>query len=165
MSFLSEFQHVTKIYPGTLSPVLDDISFSVSYRDSIAILGPSGSGKTTLLNILGTLDRPTSGQLIMEGEQTANLDKNKLAELRNQRIGFVFQLHYLLPQLNLIENVLLPLLPEKDNIRKSAARDRAFHLLEKVGLKSLVHQQPASLSVGECQRAAVVRALINQPIL
>ncbi|MCK9421591.1 MAG: ABC transporter ATP-binding protein [Bacteroidales bacterium] len=195
MSILAELQNITKIYARTLPqypasgiqhpassilhpescilnpascihhPILNDISISINNHDSIAITGPSGSGKTTLLNILGTLDRPTSGNVIIQGEQTCNLDEKQLAKLRNGQIGFVFQLHYLLPQLTLLENVLLPLLPEKDKMRKTVARDRAYHFLGKVGLKEQIHQRPVTLSVGECQRAAVVRALINEPKL
>jgi ABC-type lipoprotein export system ATPase subunit len=93
------------------------------------------------------------------------MDDDQLAELRNSRIGFVFQLHYLLPQFTLIENVLLPVLPTRDKARQSAARERAWNLINKVGLTLQAHQRPAELSVGECQRAAVVRALINQPVL
>jgi len=187
MSFLAELQHITKIYPRTNSPgnrinvpsrntgfkrdgqseypVLDDISLTIGYKTSIAIVGPSGSGKTTLLNILGTLDHPTSGMVMIEGAETGKLNDDRLAELRNRRIGFVFQLHYLLPQLSLIENIMLPLLPEKDKKRVKEGQDRAFFFLEKTGLKPLANQQPGKLSVGECQRAAVIRALINQPKL
>ncbi len=166
---LAELQNVSKYYgqPNTDSRnlVLDNISLAISERDSIAILGPSGSGKSTLLNILGTLDHPSSGEVMLDGIRVESMSEQQLAHYRNQFVGFVFQLHYLLPQLTLIENVLLPTLPLKDRGLRSAAIERAHHLIEKVGLKRLIHQRPGQMSVGECQRAAVVRALINQPRL
>jgi ABC-type lipoprotein export system ATPase subunit len=131
----------------------------------MAIVGPSGSGKSTLLNIMGTLDAPSSGKVWMNQTEITTLSEPKLAEIRNQKIGFIFQMHHLLPQLNLIDNVLIPTIPQKDNVKKKAAVARAKELLHTVGLSDKVHQLPGQLSVGECQRAAVVRALINQPEL
>lgn len=166
---LAELQHISKHYeqPGTSNRnlVLDDISLQIADNERIAIVGPSGSGKSTLLNILGTLDKPTSGKVLLGGSPIDKMNENQLAEIRNSFIGFVFQMHHLLPQLTLLENVMLPLLPQKEkNIRKPAAK-RALQLLERVGLSSLLHYYPSQLSVGECQRTAVVRALINQPKL
>ena len=166
---LAELQQITKYYeqPGTSNRnlVLDDISLQIADNERIAIVGPSGSGKSTLLNILGTLDKPTSGKVLLDGSPIDKMNENQLAEIRNSFIGFVFQMHHLLPQLTLLENVMLPLLPQKEkNIRKPAAK-RALQLLERVGLSSLLHYYPSQLSVGECQRTAVVRALINQPKL
>lgn len=157
---LAELHNVSKHYD---QPVLKDISLIIHSGDSIAIVGPSGSGKSTLLNILGTLDRPTSGRVILNGEPVEFLDDDKRAGIRNHFIGFVFQLHYLLPQLTLFENVLLPLLPEKDRSVVREAEQRAVQLIERVGLSERSNHLPEQLSVGECQRAAVVRALVNKP--
>jgi len=166
---IAELQNISKHYeqPGTgiRNIILNGISLSVAERDSIAIVGPSGSGKSTLLNILGTLDRPSSGRVILDGTDTGTLDENRLADMRNQFIGFIFQLHHLLPQLTLLENVLLPALPKKDASVRKMTIERAKMLIERVGLKDQVHHRPGQMSVGECQRAAVVRALINQPRL
>ncbi len=166
---LTELNHISKYYeqPGTeaCTFVLDDITLSIGENESLAITGPSGSGKSTLLNILGTLDKPSSGKVIINGLAIESLTNDQLAELRNRYIGFVFQMHHLLPQLSLIENVLLPVLPQKEKSIQKAAKQRARHLLERVGLIDHLHKQPVQLSAGECQRAAVVRALINQPRL
>jgi lipoprotein-releasing system ATP-binding protein len=165
---LAELQSITKYFqqPGSevRNLVLDRISLSVKENDSIAIVGPSGSGKSTLLNILGTLDQPASGKVILDNKSTDKMDADQLAAIRSTFIGFVFQMHHLLPQLTLLENVLLPVLPLKGNPRE-AAHIRALQLIERVGLSGLIHQHPGKLSVGECQRAALVRALINQPRL
>lgn len=157
---LAEFQEVSKRYDHL---VLDEISFSIRSGESVAITGPSGSGKSTLLNILGSLDRPTSGRVILGGKAVDSLNENQLAGIRNHFIGFVFQLHYLLPQLTLLENILLPLLPEQDRSVIKSAEERALRLIGRVGLSDRKHHLPGMLSVGECQRAAVVRALINKP--
>ena len=166
---LAELQHITKFYeqPGSSirNQVLDDISLQIAENERIAIVGPSGSGKSTLLNILGTLDKPTSGKVQLEGKDVDVMNENQLAEIRNTLVGFVFQMHHLLPQLTLLENVLLPLLPQKDKTNLKSAQERALKLIERVGLSDHIRQFPSQLSVGECQRTAVVRALINQPKL
>jgi len=166
---LAELQHITKYYeqPGSAirNLVLDDISLQIAGNERIAIVGPSGSGKSTLLNILGTLDKPSSGKVILDGASIDLMNENRLAEIRNTFLGFVFQTHHLLPQLTLLENVLLPLLPQKDKSKMKSANERALHLISRVGLSAHLHQYPSQLSVGECQRTAVVRALINQPRL
>jgi lipoprotein-releasing system ATP-binding protein len=166
---LAELQHITKYYeqPGyeIRNQVLDDISLQIAGNDRIAIVGPSGSGKSTLLNILGTLDKPSSGKVILDGASVDQMNENRLAEIRNTFLGFVFQTHHLLPQLTLLENVLLPLLPQKDKSKLKSANEQALHLISRVGLSAHLHQYPSQLSVGECQRTAVVRALINQPRL
>jgi len=166
---LAELQNITKQYNQAVSlrqkPVLDGISLSVGEKESIAVTGPSGSGKTTLLNILGTLDTPDSGRVILNGQNTAGMKDAELAALRNTFIGFVFQLHFLLPQLSLIENVMLPTLPLKDASLRKTAYERALRLTGRMGLQDLLKQKPGELSVGECQRAAVVRALVNRPRL
>ena len=164
-----ELSHITRYFDNgnqdQRRTVLDDISLSVESGDSLAIVGPSGSGKSTLLNIMGTLDMPSSGRLRIMGIDTNSLKEPELAGIRNKHIGFIFQLHYLLPQLNLLENVLVPVIPLKDKARYKASEDRAMHLLESVGLGDKIKRLPGQLSVGECQRVAVVRALINDPEL
>ena len=157
---LAELQNISKQYDH---PVLKEISLTIHRGDSIAIVGPSGSGKSTLLNILGTLDRPSSGRVIINDDVVETLNDNQLAGIRNRFIGFVFQLHYLLPQLTLLENILLPMLPVKDKSAVKEAEHRAYKLLDRVGLNDRRTHLPGELSVGECQRAAVVRALINNP--
>lgn len=143
--------------------VLNDVSLQIKTGDSIAIVGPSGSGKSTLLNIIGTLDRPTSGSVFFDEKDMLTFDDNQLAKIRNTKIGFVFQVHHLLPQLNLLENVLVPVIPIQDKSKRNEANDRAMDLIDFVGLTDKINQRPGQMSVGECQRTAVVRALINEP--
>jgi ABC-type lipoprotein export system ATPase subunit len=131
--------------------------------EAVAIIGPSGSGKSTLLNIMGTLDRPSSGQVLLEGEDVSRLDDLALAAVRNRRIGFVFQAHHLLPQCTVLENVLVPAIPLREPELKKGAEARGRQLLERVGLGARLGHRPGQLSGGERQRVAVVRALINQP--
>jgi lipoprotein-releasing system ATP-binding protein len=145
--------------------VLKNLSLQVGRGESVAVIGPSGSGKSTLLNIIGALDKPTSGAVIFEGEDLAQLNDRRLAQIRNQKIGFVFQLHHLLPQCTVLENVLIPTLTIKSQKEKRARAERAGKLLQRVGLGDHLQHRPAQLSGGELQRAAVVRALINQPSL
>lgn len=164
-----ELKNISKKYvnsdSGIEREVLKGLSLTVKKGEAFTIVGPSGSGKSTLLNIIGMLDSQSSGQVIFEGNDISDFSENQLAKIRNQSIGFVFQSHHLLPQLNLLENVLLPLIPEKDKITKENATQRALQLLEKTGLADKKHQYPGQLSGGECQRTAVVRALINNPDL
>ena len=166
---LAELQNVSKSYqqPGSSiqNLILDKVSLSIREKESIAIVGPSGSGKSTLLNLLGTLDRPSSGKILLNDMDAGEMNDTQLAEIRNRFIGHVFQLHYLLPQLTLLENVLLPLLARKDKTDQEAMKKRALELIQRVDLADHICQFPYSMSVGECQRAAVVRALINQPRL
>jgi lipoprotein-releasing system ATP-binding protein len=164
-----ELNNVGKTYinPGTNvhRDVLTDITLSIKMGDSVAIVGPSGSGKSTLLNIIGTLDLPTQGTVKFKGVDITNFDEKRLSQIRNKSIGFVFQFHHLLPQLSLIENVLIPVIPQNGKVNEKAVSARAMELLESVGLAERIHQRPGQLSGGECQRAALVRALINQPEL
>jgi ABC-type lipoprotein export system ATPase subunit len=166
---LLRLTNVTHTYNGGsqagVVTVLKDISLEVARGESLAIIGPSGSGKTTLLNIIGTLDRPMSGEARLAGEDLGSLDEARLAEVRNRRIGFVFQAHYLLPQCTTWENVLLPTLACRDAALRQTAPERAARLLKRVGLGDRMTHRPGELSGGERQRAAVVRALINQPQL
>ena len=158
-----ELKNISKSYPSPDSlhktTVLSDINLSVSSGDSLAITGPSGSGKSTLLNLIGTLDKPSSGKIIFNNQDVSDLDEKQTAELRNQQIGFIFQQHYLLPQCTVLENVLLPTLVSQKSGQTEFARD----LLDRVGLSEHLAHLPAQLSGGEQQRVAVVRSLINQP--
>lgn len=160
--------NVSKGYgnPGTAGfrMVLDHLNLEVSAGESIAIVGPSGSGKTTALNIIGTLDYPDEGQLIFNGKDMTRYSLQELAVFRNRELGFIFQMHFLLPQLTLIENVLLPVLPYRKNASPEDLK-RAEFLIRKVGIWEQRFQKPSELSGGECQRTAVVRALINKPAL
>jgi ABC-type lipoprotein export system ATPase subunit len=150
---------------GERVQVLRGLSLIVASGDSIAIMGPSGSGKSTLLNIMGALDLPSSGTVSLEGRELTGCNDRELAVIRNREIGFVFQLHHLLPQCTVLENVLVPTLPRYEPSDKRDAEKRAVELLESVGLASHLDHRPAQLSGGERQRAAVVRALINRPRL
>jgi predicted ABC-type transport system involved in lysophospholipase L1 biosynthesis ATPase subunit len=145
--------------------VLKDVSLDVRRGESVAIIGPSGSGKSTLLNIIGTLDRATAGEVRLAGQDLSRLDERQLADVRNRQIGFVFQAHHLLPQCTVIENVLVPTLAATDAAARAGAPERAARLLQRVGLGERLTHRPGQLSGGECQRVAVVRALINQPQL
>lgn len=145
--------------------VLRDINLTVQPGESISIVGPSGSGKSTLLNIIGALDKPTSGRVLLDGDDLTVLADGELAGIRNSKIGFIFQLHYLLGQCTVLENVLIPSLAARGADNGKAVRERALDLLERVNLKEYVNYRPAELSGGQRQRAAVVRALINRPAL
>jgi ABC-type lipoprotein export system ATPase subunit len=160
---LIELQNVTKRY-GQDGPVIQGVSLAIRAGETLAVVGPSGSGKSTLLNLLGALDSPTSGQVLFEQEDLARYGDDRLAEFRNRQVGFVFQLHHLLPQLTALENVLVPTLVA-DPVRREAAVGRAERLMERVGLGGKFHSRPGELSGGERQRVAVVRALINAPKL
>jgi len=143
--------------------VLRNVNLDVRKGESLAVVGPSGSGKSTLLNIIGTLDRPSAGQVLLDGRDLSQLDDVKLADIRNRQIGFVFQAHHLLPHCNVLENVLVPTLVDKS--AKDEAAQRARKLLDRVGLGHRLTHRPGQLSGGERQRVAVVRALMNQPQL
>jgi lipoprotein-releasing system ATP-binding protein len=161
-----ELIDIHKSYPAQAGdvPVLSGINLTVQPAQTVSIMGPSGSGKTTLLNLIGGLDKPTSGKIRLNQKNLGSLMSGELARLRNQRIGFVFQLHYLLPQCTVLENVLLPTLAmRKSQIEKNSDRKRAIELLEKTQMKAYCDSLPGQLSGGQRQRVAVVRALINQP--
>jgi lipoprotein-releasing system ATP-binding protein len=167
--FLLKLSDVSQQYNGAdgTNPVavLKGISLEIGRGESLAIIGPSGSGKSTLLNIIGTLDRPTTGQVTLAGQDLNKLDDRQLASVRNRQIGFVFQAHYLLPQCTVWENVLVPTLAGADAALRQGAPGRAERLLKRVGLSGRTGHRPGQLSGGERQRVAVVRALINQPQL
>ncbi|MBZ0255847.1 ABC transporter ATP-binding protein [bacterium] len=155
---------VQKRYDGADARlVLNDCSLKIQEGESLAIVGPSGSGKTTLLNLIGALDTPTAGTLTIASRDLSQMNADELADLRNQEIGFIFQLHFLLPQLTVLENVLTPTLASKHP--HPDAEERARRLLERVGLGERINARPGQISGGERQRAAVVRALINEPKL
>lgn len=145
-------------------PVLHGISLTIRRGDSLAVVGPSGCGKSTLLNILGSLDSPTRGSIQLDGEELAHLSEPELATIRNQKIGFIFQSHHLLPQCSVLENVLIPTLADTGRAPADAS-ERARQLLKRVGLGHRLTHHPGQLSGGECQRVAVVRSLINRPSL
>lgn len=165
---IAHLQQVTKIFGIDSSrpqAVLGGVDLTIAEGETIAIVGSSGSGKSTLLNLLGTLDQPTTGEVTLFGESIKGLGEKELAAIRAGKIGFIFQMHHLLPQLTALENVLLPTLVDTDATRKNSATERAKCLLEKVGLAEHMDKRPAQLSGGERQRVAVVRALINEPQL
>jgi len=157
--------NVTKQFPTRGEPlvVLRDVSLDLGAGQNLAVMGPSGSGKSTLLNILGTLEPPTTGRVLLDGVDPATLDEPSLASLRNRKIGFVFQDHYLLPQCSVLENVLIPTIAAGPTRPETAQRAR--DVLQRVGLQDRLEHRPAELSGGERQRAALARALINRPVL
>lgn len=166
---LVELKHVSKTYrePGGVVevPVLRDVTWQIGEGSSVAIVGPSGCGKSTLLNILGTLDEPDSGEVLFEGESVRGCSAERLSLLRGSKMGFIFQMHHLMPQCTVMENVLLPTLALPKEMRDAGAVERARDLLVRVGLEGRQQWLPSKLSGGERQRVAVVRALINQPRL
>jgi lipoprotein-releasing system ATP-binding protein len=156
---------LAKSYPTRAEAltVLRGVGFQLKAGENLAILGPSGSGKSTLLYIVGTLERPTSGMVRLDGDDPFALDEPALAQFRSRRIGFVFQDHHLLPQCNVLENVLLPTLADGGTTKSDA--ERAKMLLDRVGLANRLEHRPAELSGGERQRVAVARAMIRKPAL
>jgi len=158
-----ELRKVNKIYPGAVdTQVLFDIDLAFEEGSMSAVVGESGSGKTTLLNILGTLDKPTSGEVIINGNRTDIMSKDNLADLRNQTIGFVFQFHYLLPEFTAMENVLIPYLIHRRSPDK-AILQRANELFELMGIARVRNNLVTKMSGGQQQRTAIARALINNP--
>jgi putative ABC transport system ATP-binding protein len=162
---LVQTQALTKTFEGgALVHALEDVSLAVAEGEFLAILGPSGSGKSTLLNLIGTLDQPTSGQIVIRGVELSTLHGDALADFRREMIGFVFQLFNLVPSLNALENVALPLLPYRHTLRFNLER-RARELLTSMGLGERIDHLPGQLAGGEQQRVAIARALINSPHL
>lgn len=159
---LLKLSGITKRYEGSAESVLDKIDLTVQTGDTLAVVGPSGCGKSTMLNLIGGLDSATEGSIEFASRNVASLSEKELADYRNQSIGFIFQSHHLLPQCTALENVLIPTLIQKNS---SEARERATELLKRVGLEERMTYRPGKLSGGECQRVAVVRALINKPKL
>ena len=163
MSALIELENVSKIYQaGTLQVhALHDVSLTIESGEFVAIIGASGSGKTTLLNILGFLDRPTSGVYRFDGQDVSQLDRTELAHRRNQKLGFVFQSFNLLQRYSAVENVELPLL--YGGVTPDERKLRAEEMLKLLGLGDHFHKMPTELSAGQQQRVAIARALVNQP--
>jgi lipoprotein-releasing system ATP-binding protein len=165
---LVEVSRLTKSYRAPdgsdAVEVLRDLDLRVEAGETVAILGPSGCGKSTLLNIIGALDHADSGEVRVADQELGKLDAAGLAKFRNETVGFIFQLHHLLPQCTILENVLVPTLAQ-ENKDGAARQKRAEELIEAVGLGHRLHHRPGQLSGGERQRAAVARALINQPKL
>ncbi|HEU5400910.1 MAG TPA: ABC transporter ATP-binding protein [Terriglobales bacterium] len=158
-----EARALQKTYFGKIdTPVLHGIDMKVYSGEFVAIMGQSGSGKSTLLNILGALDVPTGGQVLIDGVDIATLSENGLAELRSRVVGFVFQFHYLLDELSCLENVLVPIAVRSGEVT-DAERERVIRLLERVGLGDQLYKRPGTMSGGQNQRCAIVRALANEP--
>jgi len=144
-------------------PILRGVDLSVEKGEIVSIVGASGAGKSTLLHIIGTLDRPDSGQIVIDGTDVGTLNEKKLSLFRNKHIGFVFQFHHLLPEFTALENVCIPAFIA--NVDKKEAEKRALELLERLGVEHRAHHKPSEMSGGEQQRVSVARALINQPAL
>ena len=167
MATVVQAQRLEKTYrAGDVDvPAVRGVDFAINAGAFVAFVGPSGSGKSTLLNIIGALDRPTTGQVLFDDRDLATLDETELARIRNRQIGFVFQLHHLLPQCTVLENVLVPTLADKNRLPVGQIHQRAVELLGRVGLKDFLRRRPGELSGGQRQRVAVVRALMNKPQL
>lgn len=163
MGNIIELKSINKIY-GTIikSQVLYDVNLSFKDNTFNSIIGASGSGKSTLLNIMGTLDKPTRGEVYIDGKRTDLMTKNELAEVRNQKIGFIFQFHYLLPEFTALENVLMPYLIKNGKAHKDIVK-KAADLLDLVGLSKVKNNRATNMSGGQQQRTAIARALINNP--
>jgi ABC-type lipoprotein export system ATPase subunit len=151
-------------YLGEIAvPVLKGVSLSVAHRELVALMGASGSGKSTLMNILGCLDRPTSGEYWLDGKEVSDLSPDQRALVRNQKLGFVFQNFNLLPRTSALENVAMPLSYTSDHLSDREARRRAEEMLRRVGLADRLDHEPSQLSGGQQQRVAIARALVNRP--
>lgn len=163
MSALIEFQNVCKTYHmgGSIVRAADDISMKVDRGEFVAIVGQSGSGKSTCMNIIGCLDVPTSGKYLLDGQDVGQMDKDRLAEVRNRMLGFIFQQYNLLPKLSLLENVEVPLMYA--GMPRAERHERAQLALELVGLGDKVYNKPNQLSGGQQQRVSIARALVGEP--
>ena len=160
--------NLTKIYgAGEIAvTALGGVDIHISPGEFVAVMGPSGSGKSTLMNILGCLDRPTEGHYILDGKDVSGLDKKQLADIRSQKLGFIFQSYNLLSRTTALKNVMLPLLYNRENKQEPQEREEiALAALESVGLADRVHHRPNELSGGQRQRVAIARALVNDPVL
>ncbi len=163
MESVLELKGVNKIYGTSVkTQVLYDINIAFEKSSFSSIIGQSGSGKSTLLNIMGTLDTPTSGQVFLNGVDTAKASKNKLAELRNRSVGFVFQFHYLLPEFTALENVLMPYRISGGKVSREIT-DKAKEYMALVGLEKVMNNNATKMSGGQQQRTAIARAILNNP--
>jgi len=162
---LLEMHEICRDFPvgKSVSRILKNVELTLNEGEYLAIMGPSGSGKTTLMNLIGCLDTPTSGRYLLDGRDMTNLSPNELADIRNRDIGFVFQSFYLLPKLNALDNVALPLL--YGGVKKEERLERARAALETVGLGDKLDARPDRLSGGQCQRVAIARAIVGNPRL
>ncbi len=162
---LIEVVDLVKIYPNAVDapPALDGVGLRVDRGEFVAVMGPSGSGKSTFMNIVGCLDAPSRGQFRLAGQDVEALDHNRLADLRNRTLGFVFQGFNLLPRLSALENVMLPLVYA--GVARAERRERAQRMLAATGLGTLGERRPSQLSGGQQQRVAIARALVNGPLL
>jgi len=160
-----EIKNIDKEFPGR-GIVLSDFSLSIGANDTIAVTGPSGSGKTTLMNIIGSLDKPDSGDVLFKGKSILTFTPDESASYRNKNIGFVFQDHLLMPHLTIFENIMLPLFASRisDDIYAQKV-EYAHTLMKRVGITGIAEKYPSVVSGGEAQRASLVRALINKPAL
>jgi len=157
-----EIRDLTKIYgDGVEVRALDGTDLDIEKGEFLAIIGPSGSGKSTLLNMIGILDTPTSGTILLDGVDITSASQKQRSKMRNQKLGFIFQYHHLLPDFNAIENVMMPLLI--NGIKKSKAKKIAYEMLDEVGLNDRANHRPNQLSGGQNQRVAIARALANNP--
>ncbi|MDB9312634.1 ABC transporter ATP-binding protein [Spirulina sp. CS-785/01] len=158
-------KQITKVYGSGNAEVhaLAGVNLEVAKGEYCSIMGASGSGKSTMMNIIGCLDRPTNGQYFLDGEDVAHLSESALADIRNQKIGFVFQQFHLLPQFTAVENVMLPMI--YGGVSPQERRDRAILALERVGLGNRINNKPNQLSGGQQQRVAIARAIVNEPLL
>lgn len=164
---LIEITGLTKVYGEGDAEVhaLAGVDVQVRRGEFVAIMGPSGSGKSTLMNIVGCLDRPTAGQYVLDGRDVSKMSKDELAEIRNEKLGFIFQSFNLLPRLSALSNVMLPMLYNADDVSDEESEARAIDSLTAVGLGDRLHHRPNQLSGGQQQRVAIARALVNQPPL
>lgn len=165
MDNVLELKKINKIYGEKVkTQVLFDVDLNFEKSSFNSIIGASGSGKSTLMNIMGTLDRPTDGEVLVNGTNISSLNKEKLAELRNETIGFIFQFHYLLPEFTVLENVLMPYRIKHGRVNKEAM-DRAKYLIDMVGMSKVKNNLSTDISGGQQQRAAIARSLINNPAI
>ena len=169
MSAFVKLSDVSKSYDspggGEATEVFTGVNLELAKGESVAIVGPSGSGKSTLLNIVGTLDKPSHGEIRVDGRELSHFSSRESAAFRNQTVGFIFQAHHLLPQCTVLENIMVPALAGYGDLVGKALQKQAENLLEEVGLSHRLHHRPAEISGGERQRAAVARALVNDPKL
>ncbi|MCG8569083.1 MAG: ABC transporter ATP-binding protein, partial [Spirochaetes bacterium] len=162
---LLQLKDIYKSYPGNPVPVFNGLNLQVNQGELVAITGISGSGKSTLLNLIGTLDHDYEGQIKFKNTNINSLSHREKEQYRNEEIGFVFQNHHLLPQCTIWENILIPAMIHPDYQDSKKVENRAQQLLEIIGLSSRVSDYPNQLSIGECQRIAILRSLINHPAL
>ena len=162
-SGLIRLENVSKVYGSGTAQVdaISEINLEIAVGEFVAIIGPSGSGKSTLMNIVGCLDRPSAGRYILDGEDVSHIEDEKLARIRNKKIGFVFQMFNLLAKHNALYNVQLPLV--YSGAGPDERKEKGVQMLKKMGLEGRMHHRPNQLSGGECQRVAIARALINDP--